>query len=483
MLDFFARKIYAAAAGVVGSSMILSAAWAQTAPPATDAFSIRECIQYANVHNSGIRTARIDEQIARQQTNEIKGRGLPQANINGTFEDRLKIPLLIIPGGFGGIPGGDSTGTGGAGSPGGDNARGQGIPMGFKYNSSLSGEVTQMIVDPSFWIGLKAAKASSIYYQQTTQRVSEDAAYNIANAYYQVIVVQKQLDLLRTNLASTQTILSNTEVQFRNGVAKKVDVDRLRVNASNLQSQIRQAELSLTQVMNALKFQMGMPIEQTIVLSDTSLTFRQDEAVLDAPAENYLENRVDYRLLQTNRQLLELDRKNNASGYLPTLRAFANYGYVAQGPEFGFFRTPGNGWVDYTVSSIGLRLNIPVFDGLQRSARNQQAKLSLKKTDENINLARQSIKLEVSNALTQYRNTLERIDAEQQNVELAQEVYQVTQLEFREGVGTSTSVVEAETALRRAQNTYIDTLLDLYAARLDLERAKGTIFSYIDSIE
>jgi outer membrane protein TolC len=137
--------------------------------------------------------------------------------------------------------------------------------------------------------------------------------------------------------------------------------------------------------------------------------------------------------------------------------------------------------VDYSTSSIGLRLRIPIFDGLQRNARVQQSKLKGLQLKENMNLTRQNINLEVSNALTQYRNTLQRIESEQQNVQLAEEVYQMTQLEFREGVGTSTDVVEAETALRQAQNTYITTLLDLYTARLDLERSKGNLITYLNS--
>jgi outer membrane protein TolC len=444
------------------------------------AFSIKDCINYANQNNSNVKIARYDERIAQQQVNQIRGRGLPQININGTFEDRLKVPLLVIPGAASFLGGGDTTGTG-SGSNNGNNAGGQGIPLGFKYNSTLTGEVTQMIVDPSFWIGLKAAKASNQLYRQTTQQVNEQTAYNIANAYYQVIVVQKQLQLLQANLDRTRATLANTELQFKNGVAKKVDVSRLRVNASNLESQIKQAQSNLVQVSNSLKFQMGMPLTQPISLSDTVLTLNQEEAVLADAPNNFYENRIEHKVLQTNLQLQELDRKNTVSGYFPSLTGFANYGYVGQGPEMGFFKTQDNRWVDYTVSSVGLRLRVPIFDGLQRNALVQQAKLKSRQLEERINFTRQSINLEVSNAFTQYRNTLQRIEDEQQNIQLAQEVYQVTQLEFREGVGTSTDVVNAETALRQAQTTYITTLLDLYTARLDLERAKGNLLTYLNS--
>ena len=467
--------------GLVAVGLLLGAnpAAAQSAGE-PEAFSIKDCINYASQNNSNIKIARFDERIARQQVNQIRGRGLPQVNINGNFENRLKVPLLVIPGAGSFLGRGDTTGTG-SGSNNGNNAEGAGIPLGFKYNSTLTGEATQMILDPSFWVGLKAAKASNQLYQQTTQQVNEETAYSIADAYYQVIVVQKQLVLLQTNLANTQATLANTELQYKNGVAKRVDVNRLRVNASNLESQIKQAEANLVQVTNVLKFQMGMPLTQPITLSDTVLSFSQEEAVLTDVTDNFYNNRIEYKVLQTNLELQELDKKNTVTGYFPTLTAFANYGYVGQGPNFGFFKTSGNSWVDYATSSIGLRLRIPIFDGLQRNALVQQAKLKSLQLEERINFTRQSINLEVSNALTLYRNTLQRIEDEQQNVDLAQEVYQVTQLEFREGVGTSTDVVNAETALRQAQNTYITTLLDLYTARLDLERAKGNLLSYLNS--
>lgn len=435
--------------------------WAQSVD-STAVFSIKDCIEYAGTHNSNVRLARFDERIALQQVNEVKGSALPQINVNGAFEDRVKIPVQLLPNRiFGDTSGGFTP-----------------VQFGTKYSASLTGEVSQTIINPSLWIGLKAAKSSSKFYKQTTQRVSEQTAYSIANAYYQIIVAQKQLQLLESNMASTQKILATTELQLQNGVAKRVDVNRLRVNANNLQSQIKQAQLNLDQVFNNLKFQMGMPLENRIALSDTALTFQQEATVVNEPASNFFENRIDYKLLETNLELQDLDRRNQRAGYFPTLNAYANYSYQAQRQQFNFFES-GQPW--FQSSAIGLRLSIPIFDGFQRNARIQQSRLTMDKVRENINLTKLTISREVNNALTQYRNTLQRIEAEQQNVQLAQEVYGVTQLEFREGVSTSTDVVNAETSLREAQNNYITTLLDLYLARLDLERAKGNILPYLNS--
>lgn len=443
----------------------ITQAWAQSEEVIS--MSIQDCIDFAKTNNSNIEIAKYDQEIALQQTREVRGRGLPQVNINGSYTDNLKLGQSVLDAdGFPGAEGGEPIV----------------ITFGLQYNTLLTGEATQMLYDPSFWVGLKAAKSSAQLYQQQTQQVTEETAYNIASAYYRVIVVQKQLQLYKDNLENTRKTLSNTELQFKNGVAKQVDVNRLRVNASNLESQVRQSELSFAQSMNNLKFQMGMPLTETIMLTDTALTFSQDEVVLKEAQQDVYNNRLDYKILLTNLEIQELDRKNNSSGYFPTLTAFANYGYAGQGPQFGIAPTPNNDWFDYTTAAIGLRLNIPVFDGLQRSARVQQSKLKINQINEQLDLTKLSIDLDISNARTQYLSTLQRIDAEQQNVDLAQEVYEVTQLEFREGVGTSTDVVEAETSLRQAQNTYINTLLDLYTARLDMEKAKGNLLTYINNI-
>ncbi|MBC7391232.1 MAG: TolC family protein [Opitutaceae bacterium] len=433
--------------------------------------SITNCLEYASGNNSNIKVARFDEQISVQQINEVKGRALPQANITGNFEDKLIVPFLIIPAGSS-SPGAPS------GTPAPEATK---LRLGYQFNTSVVGEVTQMIIDPSLGIALKAAKQGTQLYKQQSQQISEETAYNIASAYYQVIVLQKQQELLRANLNTVNKTTEITELQFKNGVAKQVDVNRLKVNANNLKSQLNLSEMSVDQAMNALKYQMGMPLSQPVILTDTTLTFTPGDISWSGETDNIIANRIDYKVLQTNLNLQQLDKANNQRGYYPSLTAYANYGYNAQGAEFGIIKTPNNHWVDYRNSSLGLRLRVPVFDGFQRNSRNQQAKLKISQLKENINLSKQSMNLEIANAVTQYKNTLQRIEAEKQNVALAEEVYKVTQLEYKEGVTSSINLVTSEMSLREAQNTYTNTLLDFYNARLSLEKAKGTITTFLNS--
>ena len=194
--------------------------------------SITNCIEYSGGNNSNIKVAKYDEQISYQQIKEVKGRALPQANINGNFEDKLIVPFLIIPGGGSAF-----------GPPGAPAQEATKIKMGYQFNTSVVGEVTQMIIDPSLGIALKAAKQGTQLYKQQSQQVTEETAYKIASSYYQVIVLEKQQQLLRANLKTVTKTAEITELQFKNGVAKQVDVNRLKVNANNLKSQINLSEI------------------------------------------------------------------------------------------------------------------------------------------------------------------------------------------------------------------------------------------------
>jgi outer membrane protein TolC len=148
--------------------------------------------------------------------------------------------------------------------------------------------------------------------------------------------------------------------------------------------------------------------------------------------------------------------------------------------EFNIF-APGHEW--YENSSIGLSLNIPIFSGFQRISRLQQSKLNIMEAEDNLKLTEQSIKVEVSNYEIQYHNALDNIKNEKENLTLAESVYNNTQLEFQQGTASSLDLVQAESAFREAQNTYFNKLLNLYIARLDVEKSKGSLMNFINNLK
>jgi outer membrane protein TolC len=424
--------------------------------------SLKQCLKYANENNKNIKIAGYESDIAHEKVNEQIGTGLPQISASGTLTDNLKIATNLMPGELFGQPGTFIA-----------------IKSGVQYNTTAELTLSQKIFDPNFFVGLKAAKISEQYYHQSTQKTIEQTAYDVSNNYYQSLIIQKQYNLLKATLDASEKTLASTDLKYRNGTAKKIDVDKIRVSYNNTKSQLQQTELSYKQSLNNLKYQMGMPVDSSIVLSDTLLV---DEITQDEynRADNYMENRVDYQLKKTNLQVQDAQKQKSIADFLPTLSFDANYTFQAMRQEFNIF-SPGHEW--YQSSSIGLSLNIPIFSGFQKVSRLQQAKLNVMEAEDNLKLTEQSIKVEVSNYEIQYHNALDNIKNEKENLTLAESVYTNTQLEFQQGAASSLDLIQAESSFREAQNTYFNKLLNLYIARLDVEKSKGSLMNFINNLK
>jgi len=434
-------------------------------------YSLKDCLEYAKKENPNLQSALLQEEIAEKKINEVMGSGLPQVSVSGSLQDNIKKQVVAIPGGglFGGDPNSIIT-----------------FSMSTKYNMGLTGTVNQLLFDGSFWVGLQAAKRSGEYYRQGVQTAEEDVIYNVANAYYQVIISAKQIDLLKYNIRSVEETMKNTELLYTNGRVKKVDLDRIIVNHNALLTQLNTAKNGLQIAYENLKYRMGIPFSSKLEVADNSIgtvdsevSLNIPDAVLNDSTTEYYNNRIEYKQLLTTRQLQELNKKNEMAGYIPTLSAYYNYSYQSMAEKFNFFKEESN-W--YGASSVGLNLQWNLFTGGSRAAKIQQADLNIKVMDQTIKDTELAMSLQVSSSRTKFKSAYDNIENERKNVELAREVYRVTELEFREGTSTSADLVNAETSLREAQTNFINSLLDLYIARLDYEKAKGSLGEYIDSI-
>jgi outer membrane protein TolC len=441
----------------------------ETKPQQTDRiFSLDKCIGYAAVNSPNIKSASIQEEISTKKINEAIGSGLPQMNISGSLVNNLELPAQLIPAEFlGGLPG-----------------QFVALKFGTKYNYTFTGQITQKLFDASFWLGLDAAKYSNQYYKQNSENIVEGIYYNVATAYYQTLVVQKQIQLLEQNLKSVEKSLADTKLLLENGKAKEVDVDRLNVSFNIIMYQLKNTKENLNQSYNNLKYQMGMPIQNGITLSDsvnftddsllekkiTDLSYTKEQSTIS------YDNRSDYRMLQTSLELQNLDRKNQIAQYLPTISAFGSYTIQGQRANFDLFDS-GKDW--YKYYSVGLQFNVPIFTGGQTLAKVQQSSLNIDKLSEQIRQTKEGINLQISNAISKYNSTYDNIKTDKQNIDLAQKVYDITLIEYQEGESTAMTLVDSETKLREAQTNYINSLLELYIARLDLEKANGTLTTYL----
>jgi outer membrane protein TolC len=417
--------------------------------------SVQQAVAYAREHSRTIRSSQMEERIARERTKEVLSSGLPQVNINGRYTDNLEIPTQLIPAVIAGGP------------------EGQFIPVQFgtKYSTTAGIEATQLLFSQSYMMGLKASKLSQDFYQLNTRKTEENVAFNVSVTYYQAQISQKQLDILRKNLVSTDRLVKISQLQYENGVLKQTDFNRIKVNRTNLETELQNLETAYGQQLNLLKFYMGMALTTEVRL-DTTVDESLNQTLLLNRDLNLFQNRTEFQLLNKQQELYQIERKNINGGYVPTLSAFANYNYQAFRQAFNFFES-GQSW--FRSSAIGLNLQIPVFDGLQKKAKSQQSKINLEKTANEAELLRESIVMEIDNANNKLENSRKALVAQKENRQLAEQVYTQSQLEFKEGTASLSDLLNAETAMKQAQNNYMNALIQLQIANLELQKANGTL--------
>jgi outer membrane protein len=415
-------------------------------------FSLKEAIDYAQSHQVSILNATIDEEIAKNTVKKTIGIGLPQLNGNVNFQDFLKVPTSLLPGEFFDKPGTQVP-----------------VRFGVQYQSSIGLELSQLLFDGSYLVGLKASQTFKELSNKNVKRSRIETAVAVTKAYYSVLVSNEQLSLLDANMNRLKKSFNDTQALFANGFVEKIDVDRLKVLSNNLETErenvIRLLELNV----NLLKFQMGMNIQSKLKLKDSIASLQVEESIALDETSSY-QNRIEYSLLQTQKKINELDVKRYKSLFLPSLVAFGSSLQSLQSQKFNslFDRS-------FPTTVVGFRLSVPILSGGIKTYQVRNAKLEVLKTENNLVNLKNGINLEVEQAQTVYKNGLKSLQNQKRNMELAQEVLRVSKIKYEEGVGSSIEVTSAETSLKESQNNYINALYDLLINKVNVDRALGKI--------
>lgn len=423
--------------------------------------TLKEAINFALENKSDAKKAQLKVENSEYQIQEVRSRALPQISANGglTYNPILQTTFLDASS-FGGEPGTTIQAN-----------------FGQKWSSVAGVSLTQTIFDQSVFTGLKAAKTTREFYQINAQLTEEQVIERVANNYYQVYVQRQHLNVLDSTFGNTIKVKNIIKGQYDNGLAKKIDLDRVMVKISNINTQ-RQQVLNAVQLQeNALKFYMGMPIETKITIPQTEF---QVTAAIFSEAPNTA-NRTEYLLLKKQEQLLEFQKKADQAAYYPTLSLSAGYNYIGQGAEMPWGAKPSDGvyWSDF--SSIGLNLKVPIFTGFGTRAKVRQADVNLRSVKEDLKDTKLSLDLAFENAKTQIDNSVITIKNQKENAQLAQEVLQNTKNNYIQGLASLTDLLEAENSLTEAQNNYTSAILDYKLAEIQLIKSKGELKSLLNN--
>jgi len=421
--------------------------------------TLQQALQYALSNNQQLARTRMEEDMGRLKTSEIRAQALPQINGNAKYTNNIKNAVIPVPGEMVGKPAGTT----------------ELLPMGLQHNVTAGADLSQQIYNQSVFTGLKAARSGEEYYKMQTALSEETVIYNVTQLYYQTLVTREKMSVLDANIDKISKLLETTASQVKNGLAKKIDQDRMKVNLTNYKTQRTQLMNQLQVQANQLKQSMGMAIETEISIPRTSFVEieKKTATAVDFGGMN-LDNRMEYKLLKKQEELQGMQKKAYIAEYYPSLSAFANYSYNGLSNKFDFFKSGANSTANmYSMAAVGVTLKIPIFDGFARRSKVSQANVTLRKLNKEIEETTLALNTAYANAKLQVQNNLTTIQAQKENVDLAHEVYSSTQNNYNLGLANLTDLLDAETSLTAAQNNYNEALLQYKLAELDIIKSNG----------
>jgi len=415
--------------------------------------TLTQTIDYSTKNSVLVKNALLDYQIQEQSNRATTSQALPQVSGNLGWTDYLQIPTSILPGEF--------------------NQQQPGKPLpvkfGLTYNSTAGVTLTQILFDGQVFVGLQARQASLDFYRKKQEITEQMLRANITKIYYQLLVGKWQIDQIDANIANQQALLHNSTEMFKNGFAEQLDVDKANVQLANLETEKIQVEYQLSNGYLGIKVLMGMPVKDSLHLSDT-LTYDMIRDAVLGDDYKYTDRR-DYQLMQINRQLNEYNIKRYKKEYIPTFKLNANYSQNQYTNDFNWGQK--NSW--FPTTYVGLAVNVPIFDGFYKAANVRQARLQLQQTVNNMDSLKNRIDNDVKETQLRFTAALATLDYQKKNMDLSAKVYAQTRKKYEQGLGSNLEITTAFNDQRVAQSNYFNALYNAIAARVDYLNAIGKL--------
>ncbi len=407
-------------------------------------FGLKDCINYALKNQADVANQRLTQPITGKYMKQAYGQYLPQISAGATYQHNIKRQIAV----FGGNT----------------------IQIGTKDQLQAHIDIDQQIFNPNFISAIEGSRLESNMASENTRLSEIDLVVGVMKAFYGVLVSQEQMALLTANISRSQKELTDTQYQYQNGLAQKVDVDRIQVLVNNAITQKSNAERSLQTQIQSLKFYMGMPVNDSLEIVG-SISEDLLKPVSPVPDSLFYKDRVEYQIAKTELKISQLQKRTVTRSFLPTLSAFGSY--IAP-----FYGNTFNSMFDITYRPtiyVGLELSLPIFSGFSRIFQRQIADLNIKISNNNLMNLENNINLQYHNFYRLVENDRDNLETQKENTTLAKTNYENLKYQYDNGVQPIINVLDAETTLLQAQNNYINALYQLLIDQVDLKRSLGQI--------
>ncbi|WP_026955198.1 TolC family protein [Algoriphagus vanfongensis] len=404
---------------------------------------LQEVLDYAMIQSPTIRQAQLDEQIGDREIKANIAGWYPQITASAAGAYNIKLQTNAI---------GDQL-----------------ITFGQPYNSNVLLQVDQNLFTRDQLFASKTSK----YYRSQLEDVIENAKINtvvdVTRAFYSILLSEEELKIVEENLERLEKQYKDAKVRYETGLVDKTDYQRAFITLTNAKSNQNRVMNSFEAKYSYLKQLIGHPDNAEFTIA-YDVKGAIDEIAQDSTDPLILENRVEYRLMQTQQSLNEIQTAYEKWNYLPQLSAYYRYNWMYFNENFSDLYQQS-----YPTSAVGLNLSIPIFQGGKRVHRVKAAQLQVERGQVELQDLSNQINTEYETALAAYNSSLYEWEIIRENMEMAENVYDIIKMQYDEGVKAYVDLVVAETDLQTAQINHINAFYQVLLSKLDLDQALGSI--------
>ncbi|MEN9371419.1 MAG: hypothetical protein RL152_224 [Bacteroidota bacterium] len=439
--------------------------------------SAKQAVDLALKNVTELKNLEIDRQIQLSKNKEYIGQAFPQVAGTISTQHYFNIPVTLLPDFISPsvyqvlVDNGVRNGAGTPISKPNDPPQFFPAQFGVPWQSAAGVQFQQLLFQPDLFIAIAATK-KAVQLTEANIRVMDDSVKsNVYRAYYSVLIAEKRKSYLETSIKRLQKLKSDQEKLFKNGFAEKLDIDKTQVSLNNLTSTNNQIERLIEIGYASLKFALAIDQKDSLQLTDELSEETVKKDLLEMTNFKYTD-RDEIQFLNVVKDLQNLDVRRNKLSYVPTIATYFNYSRNALGQDFNLFNFKDK-W--FKASVWGINMSIPIFDAGQKGQRIRQAKLTVEKTTNTIENLQRAIDLQLSASSILFKNALLTLDVQDQNVALAEKVYNTTLKKYEQGLGSSFELLQTETELENAQSNYFQALYDAVTAKIAYTKALGKL--------
>ena len=436
--------------GVMLMVLMIPDAFAAEGP---HAFSLVEAQKFAVENNYDTLKSQMNVTATEKKIRETVGAGLPQINTSLSYTNNIELVTMLIPDFFN------------------DPNDMIEIQFGTQHNATLNLQVQQLVFNGSYFVGLATSRIFKRLATEGLKQTKLDVMETVSQTYSLILISQESERIIQRNLQNLEKTLYEIRELYKEGFLEETEADVIQISVTALKNSLQNLQKQTETVYQLLKFQMGIDLSEEIMLTNSLEDIISEQDIKTALSGSFdLEDNVDYRLIQTQEKLAEMNLKNEKAQYWPTVGAYYSLSYMAQRNKFSFLDFDEK-W--YRSQAVGVNLNIPVFRSGAQKARVQQASIALDQAHQTTLQVSQGLLLEEAQAKNALSSAYENYINVKDNMALSKKVYDKTLIKYQEGLASSTDLTQANDRYLAAQANYIQALSELLDAKNALDRLRN----------